>query len=132
MPHSERSGPLRGVRVLDLSEGIAGPFCAKLLGDLGADVVKVEQAGSGDVSRSFGPFPGGQPDCEQSASFFFLNTSKRSLVLDLGSATGIAQLRALIARYDIIIASDTAEQLASRGLGFERIHELINVHTVFR
>ncbi len=66
--------PLAGLKILDISQGIAGPFCAKLLGDLGADVVKVEPP-EGDSSRTLGPFPGGTPDPECSASFFYLNTA---------------------------------------------------------
>ena len=65
-------GPLAGLRVLDISEGIAAPFCAKLLGDLGADVVKVEPPEVGDRSRALGPFPhaeaGAEPDRERSAA----------------------------------------------------------------
>lgn len=115
------AGPLSGLRVLELSEGIAAPFCAKLLGDLGADVVKIERPGSGDESRSIGPFPNGRASIETSSSFFFLNTSKRSVVLDLESAEGLGQLRALINRFDVIVSSDTAETLAGRGIGFEQL-----------
>ena len=67
---------LDGINVLDLSEGIAGPFCAKLLADLGANTVKVERPDQGDMSRSLGPFPNAQPDIEKSASFFYFNTGK--------------------------------------------------------
>lgn len=114
-------GPLNGLRILDIAEGIAGPFCAKLLGDLGADVVKVEKPGTGDQSRSIGPFPHGKPDIELSSSFFFLNTSKRSVVLDLEAAEGLEQLRALSKRFDIIVSSDTAETLDRRGIGFAQL-----------
>lgn len=110
--------PLRGVRVLDLAEGVAAPFCAKLLGDLGADVVKVESS-VGDRTRSYGPFPGGVADPERSATFFFLNTSKRSIVVDLASAPGRATLQALVARYDVIIAGETSGSLARRGIGVD-------------
>jgi crotonobetainyl-CoA:carnitine CoA-transferase CaiB-like acyl-CoA transferase len=61
---------LKGIKVLDLSEGIPGPFCAKLLADLGADTIKVERPDNGDISRSFGPFPDDEPHLEKSASFF--------------------------------------------------------------
>lgn len=115
--------PLDGLRVLDISEGIAGPFCAKLLGDLGADVVKIEKPNMGDQSRSLGPFPDGKPDIELSSSFFFLNTSKRSVVLDLESQPGLVKLRALVNRFDVIVSSDSAETLSSRGVGFEQIQQ---------
>jgi crotonobetainyl-CoA:carnitine CoA-transferase CaiB-like acyl-CoA transferase len=119
----ESAGPLNGLKILDISEGIAGPFCAKLLGDLGADVVKIEKPQTGDTSRSIGPFPNGKSDVELSSSFFFLNTSKRSVVLDLESPAGMAQLRALCGHFDVIVSGDTAEALASRGIGFEQLRQ---------
>ncbi|MCZ6888337.1 MAG: CoA transferase, partial [Gammaproteobacteria bacterium] len=123
MENRDTAGPLNGLRILDISEGIAGPFCAKLLGDLGADVVKIEKPGTGDESRTFGPFPDGKPDPELSSSFFFLNTSKRSVVLDLESPDGLEKLRALVNRFDIIVSSDTAETAARRGFGFEQLQQ---------
>lgn len=113
---------LHGLKVLDLSQGIAGPFCAKLLADLGADTVKVEHPDHPDVSRSYGPFPDNEPDAERSASFFYFNTSKRSMLLDLDSSAGKATLQQLVKHYDVIIASDTDEALDQRGLGFAQIH----------
>jgi formyl-CoA transferase/CoA:oxalate CoA-transferase len=68
--------------VLDLSQHIAGPYATKLMADYGADVIKVEKPGSGDVARSFGPFAGGEPHPEKSGLLFFVNTNKRSVVLD--------------------------------------------------
>jgi crotonobetainyl-CoA:carnitine CoA-transferase CaiB-like acyl-CoA transferase len=118
-PEAMDSRFLEGVQVLDLSEGIAGPFCAKLLTDLGADTVKVERPGTGDVSRSLGPFPGDSPDLEQSASFFYLNTGKRSCVLDVSAASSRATLERLVNRYDVVIG---CERLAEVGIGFEEIH----------
>ena len=67
------NGPLKGIRILDIAEGIAGPFCSKLLGDLGAEVVKLEKP-AGDESRRLGPFPDDNPNPEASASYFFFNT----------------------------------------------------------
>ena len=119
------SQPLAGMRVLDISEGIAGPFCAKLLGDLGADVVKVERPGIGDETRNMGPFPSWADDPEKrheaSATFFYLNTSKRSVVLDLGSTHGREKLRRLVQHFDIVIAGETAESLDARGLGYQAL-----------
>ena len=77
---------LAGVRVVELASGVAGPFCARLLADYGAEVVKLEIPGSGDETRSWGPFPSDAPDPEKSGTFFFLNTNKRSVVLDPDSA----------------------------------------------
>jgi crotonobetainyl-CoA:carnitine CoA-transferase CaiB-like acyl-CoA transferase len=113
--------PLAGLKVLDIAQGIAGPFCAKLLGDLGADVVKVEPPDGGDRSRALGPFPGGRPDLERSASFFYFNTSKRGVTLDLSSAEGQGQLERLVRQYDVVVAGETEGHLADRGIGFERL-----------
>ena len=114
------AGPLTGLKVLDISEGIAAPFCAKLLGDLGADVVKVEPPG-GDRTRALGPFPGGVPDPEKSAAFFYFNTSKRSVTLDLGTVEGRGHLERLVHTYDIVVSGDTERTLTERGLGFEQL-----------
>lgn len=113
-------GPLTGLNVLDISQGIAGPFCAKLLGDLGANVVKVEPP-EGDVARALGPFPDGKPDPECSAAFFYFNTSKRGVTLDLASDDGRRQLACLVRDYDVVIAGETEGQLAARGIGFDQL-----------
>ena len=68
---------LDDVRVIELAEGTAGPYAGKLFADYGADVVKIEKPGKGDVSRRRGPFPGDVPDTEQSLQFLFLNTKSR-------------------------------------------------------
>ncbi len=80
--------PLADLRVLDLTQGIAGPYSTKLMADLGADVIKVERPGTGDFARSLGPFPGDIPHPEKSGLFLHLNTDKRSIVLDLKSPPG--------------------------------------------
>lgn len=121
--YSHGNGPLSGLKILDISEGIAGPFCAKLLGDLGADVVKIEKPGTGDPSRSMGPFPNGEPDIERSAGFFFFNTSKRSVVLDLDTEDGRSGLKKLVSRFDVVISSNTLESLTKRGIGFEQMRQ---------
>ena len=105
---------LNNLKVLDISQGVAGPFCAKLLGDLGADVVKIEPP-EGDISRQYGPFPDGTADPEKSASFFFFTTSKRGVVLDLESADGKDALARLVTEYDVVIAGESEEILRGRG-----------------
>src|SRR5207253_2751224 len=85
-------GPLDGIRVLDLTRVVAGPYCSMFLGDLGADVVKVEQPGTGDDTRGWGPpFAGGE-----SAYFLSINRNKRSLALDLKSKRAVELLRQLV------------------------------------
>ncbi|MBJ37245.1 MAG: hypothetical protein CMD83_02105 [Gammaproteobacteria bacterium] len=120
MEPDHAKGPLVGLRVLDISRGIAGPFCAKLLGDLGADVVKVEPPG-GDPTRSEGPFPDGTPDAEKSAGFFFLNTSKRGIVLDVDDPLNHEVLARLVRRYDVVVADGSAESLEARGIGYDTV-----------
>ena len=119
---AQSSKPLSELKILDISTGIAGPFCAKLLGDMGANVVKVESP-VGDETRYQGPFPDGVSNIETSATFFFFNTSKRSIVLDLNTEKGRQQLGKLVAHYDIVIASETIESLENKGLGFDRFRQ---------
>ena len=127
MTDENRRQPLAGARVLDISEGIAGPFCAKLLGDLGADVVKVERPVTGDHSRALGPFPAWASDPatmrETSAAFFFLNTSKRSVVLDVASTDGREQLSRLVQHFDIVIAGEAVEALDRKGIGYQTLQQ---------
>ena len=85
--------PLSDIRIVDLTHGIAGPYCTKLLADFGADVIKVERPGSGDYARSLGPFPNDVPHPEKSGLFLFLNTNKRGITLDLKSDEGIEALK---------------------------------------
>ena len=115
---------LRGVCVLDLSEDIAGPFCSKLLAGLGAEVIKVERPGSGDVSRRAGPGLGATPQLEQSALFLYLNTSKKSITLDVDSRTGATILRGLAQECDLLIESFPPGYLNQLGLGYAALSEL--------
>jgi crotonobetainyl-CoA:carnitine CoA-transferase CaiB-like acyl-CoA transferase len=104
---------LEGIRVVELAEALAGPYCAMLLGDFGADVIKVERPGSGDQSRSWGPpFIG-----TESAYFLATNRNKRSLTLNYDDATGLRILQQLIAAADIFICNQPSmESLKRRGL----------------
>lgn len=102
--------------VLETAQGVAGPYCGKLLADHGAEVVKVEDPAGGDRSRSAGPFPAGVPDTEASGRFLHLNTSKRSVALDYGTAAGARRLVALARRAQVIIDDGS---LAEADLGPE-------------
>ena len=96
-------GILEGVRVLDLGSHVSGPFCAKLLADYGADVIKVEPPDVGDVARRAGPFAGDDPHPEKSIPFLYLNTNKRGVTLDVGSDTGRQVFANLVGRADVLV-----------------------------
>jgi crotonobetainyl-CoA:carnitine CoA-transferase CaiB-like acyl-CoA transferase len=117
------TGPLEGWRVLDLTQGIAGPYVTKLYSDYGADVVKVEHAGAGDPARRIGPFPGDNPHAEKSGMFLTLNTGKRSVTLNLKTRTGRDILLALAAKADVVVESFRAGTLERLGLPPERFAE---------
>ncbi|MEA2279241.1 MAG: hypothetical protein QOC78_4201 [Solirubrobacteraceae bacterium] len=108
-------GPLAGVRVVECGEHVSAPYAARLLGDLGADVVKVESP-DGDGSRRHGPFPGA-PDPEASGLFHALNFNKRGVVLDVGSQAGREDLHRLLADADVFLTN--AEPAARRALGLD-------------
>jgi crotonobetainyl-CoA:carnitine CoA-transferase CaiB-like acyl-CoA transferase len=110
-------GPLSGVRVLDLSRVLAGPYCCLVLADLGADVVKVERPGTGDDTRRWGPpFHG-----EDAAYFFSVNRDRRSLALDLTTPAGRAVIERLVTSADVVVENFLPRHL--RGLGLEGLHE---------
>src|SRR5262249_32070584 len=94
-------GPLAGLRVLELADE-KGQFCGKLLGDLGADVIKIEPPG-GERNRTVGPFLGDVPHAERSLSFWYYNTSKRGITLDLETADGRQLFTRLAATADVIL-----------------------------
>src|SRR5687768_12080769 len=93
---SRSPGALEGVNVLDLAGGVAGPFCAKLLASLGADVIKVEQPGVGDPARTFPPLVPADDPLEGSALFHNLNLGKRSVTLDVAHPDGRALFQRLV------------------------------------
>jgi crotonobetainyl-CoA:carnitine CoA-transferase CaiB-like acyl-CoA transferase len=105
-------GPLSGVRVLDLSRVLAGPYCCTVLADLGADVLKVERPGLGDDTRHWGPpFHG-----DDAAYFFSVNRDRRSVALDLTSAAGREVVAALAAAADVVVENFLPRHLRSLGL----------------
>ncbi|MCH8025499.1 MAG: CoA transferase [Chloroflexi bacterium] len=108
---------LSDLRVLDLSQGIAGPYCAKLFADLGAEVIKIEPP-DGDRSRSMGPFPNDEPHPEKSGLFLHLNTGKKSVTLDLGQSSGQTLLKKLLEKADVLVESDSPTAMAKHGLNY--------------
>jgi crotonobetainyl-CoA:carnitine CoA-transferase CaiB-like acyl-CoA transferase len=106
--------PLDGIVVADLSQNVAGPFCTQILGDMGADVVKIERPGRGDDARAWAPPWWG----DESATFMAFNRNKKSLALDLKREGGLEVLRRLVARADVFVQSLRAGVAAELGLDF--------------
>lgn len=113
-------GALEGVTVLELSEGVSGPFCGKLLAAYGAEVIRVEPPG-GDPARRHGPFPDDIPHSERSALFLYLNTGKLGVTLDIGKATGARLLERLVLEADVVVENLPAGRLDSLGLGYREL-----------
>jgi len=113
-------GPLEGIRVIDLSHIVVGPFCSMILGDMGAEVIKIEMPNSGDETRLWGPpFAGGE-----SAYFFSLNRNKKSLTLNLKTEKGKEILRKLIAESDVLIENFRPGTMDKLGFGYEPAKEI--------
>lgn len=125
MAHEQvNHGALAGLRVLDLSRVLAGPWCTQLLGDFGADVVKVERPGTGDDTRSWGPpwLKDGQGrDTSDAAYYLCANRNKRSLTLDLGSPAGQQLTRELAAKADVLVENFKVGGLKAYGLDYESL-----------
>jgi crotonobetainyl-CoA:carnitine CoA-transferase CaiB-like acyl-CoA transferase len=109
---------LEGLRVVDLSEGIAGPYCTSLLADSGAEVIKVEPP-EGDFTRRLGPFPNDEPHPDRGGLFLHLNGNKKSVTLDVETASGRAVLRKLLGKADVLVESGAPGRFASLGLGYD-------------
>ena len=113
------SGPLRGLRVLDLTRVLAGPTCTQMLGDLGAEVIKVERPEAGDDTRGFAPpF---WPETKESAYFLGVNRNKKSLTLDIASPEGQAIIHQLLEGSDILVENFKVGALAKYGLGYDQL-----------
>jgi glutaryl-CoA transferase len=113
-------GPLDGTRVVDLTRALAGPYCTLLLGDMGADVIKIEQPGTGDETRQWGPpFIAGE-----SSYFMSVNRNKRSVTLDLKSDAGIDALRRLTRSADVLVENFRPGTMDRLGLNFEQASQL--------
>ena len=118
--------PLTGIRIFDLTRILAGPTCTQLLGDLGADVIKIERPGVGDDTRSWGPpyvKDADGNDTTESAYYLSANRNKRSITIDLRRAEGIALAKQLIAKCDVLIENFKVGSLAKLGLGYDDLKE---------
>ncbi len=121
---AETPSALSGIRVLDLTQHIAGPFCTKLLADYGADVIKLERPPMGDLSRRIGPFPNDQPHPEKSGLSMYLNTNKRGISVDLTRPEGKQIFLELITRVDVLVENFRPGVMAKLGLSYESLSEV--------
>ena len=108
--------PLRGIRVIDLSRVLAGPFCAMNLADLGAEVIKVEMPGRGDDSRGYAPRI---PNSNDSGYYYSVNRGKQSVTIDLRKAAGAELLLALARHSDVVVENFSPGTMERFGLGWE-------------
>jgi crotonobetainyl-CoA:carnitine CoA-transferase CaiB-like acyl-CoA transferase len=112
--------PLEGIRILDLTRVVSGPFCTMILADLGAEVIKIEEPAAGDESRAFGPpFVGGE-----SAYFLSVNRGKKSCGIDLKTPEGLAAVEALAREADVLVENFRPGTLARLGLGPQKLAQL--------
>ena len=121
---SERKAPLHGIKVLDLSRVLAGPWCSQNLADLGADVIKVERPGTGDDTRGWGPpylKDAEGRDTTEAAYYLSCNRNKRSITIDIASPEGAELVRKMAAKCDILIENFKVGGLKKYGLDYESI-----------
>jgi crotonobetainyl-CoA:carnitine CoA-transferase CaiB-like acyl-CoA transferase len=115
------SGPLRGLKVFDLTRVLAGPTCVQMLADMGAEVIKIEKPGVGDDTRGFAPPV--MPGTGESAYFAGVNRNKKSVTLDIATPEGQEIAKKLIAKCDILVENFKVGALAKYGLGYAQLHE---------
>ena len=117
MPRVDR--PLSGVRVLDLTRVLAGPFCSMILGDMGAEIIKIEEPGKGDDTRSWPPFVGGE-----ATYFLAVNRNKHSLTLNLKAPEGRELLKQLVKKSDVVLENFRTGTMERLGLGYATLKKL--------
>jgi formyl-CoA transferase len=118
--------PLTGIRILDLSRVLAGPYCTMLLGDLGAEVIKVERPGTGDDTRAWGPpFTAGE-----SAYYLCANRNKKSITVNLKSVAGQEIIRRLAGLSDVLVENFKVGELTDLGLGYDQL-QLLNPRLIY-
>ncbi|MBI4507011.1 MAG: CoA transferase [Chloroflexi bacterium] len=116
--------PLQGLRVLDLTQMAAGPFCTMLFADAGADVIKIERPGTGDLMREFGPFRPGMDALRLGGGIFRFSRNKRSIALDLRSPAGQDLLRELVKHADVVWENYAPGTMERFGLGYAQLREV--------
>ncbi len=120
----KQSQALGHLRVLDLSQQIAGPYCTKLMAGFGAEVIKIEPPRSGDPMRHSGPYVRDQRNIECSIPFLWLHTGKKSVTLDINTDDGQAWFKRLVSTANVVVESGAPGQLAELGLGYETLQAI--------
>ena len=123
---TDQPGPLDGIRVLDLSRVLAGPFCTQMLADLGAEVIKVERPAVGDETRTWGPpyvKDEDGADTTESAYYLCANRNKRSVTVDFSQPRGVALVKRLLEHCDVLVENFKVGGLTKFGLGYEQLRE---------
>lgn len=115
---------LPGLKVVEYSEFVSGPYCGRLLTGLGAEVIKVEKPGLGDKARSWGPFPQDLPNLEKSGLFLFLNTNKLGVTLNIESIAGVKLFKELVKWADVLVENNPPVEMARLGLDYDSLSRL--------
>ncbi|MEX0799933.1 MAG: CoA transferase [Dehalococcoidia bacterium] len=113
-------GALEGIRVVELGQAVSAPYCGKLFADYGADVVKVEPP-EGDVARRWGPFPNDEPHPEKSGLYFYLNTNKRGVTLEIATPEGREAFLGLVRNADMLIENQRPARMRELGLDYDTL-----------
>ncbi len=124
---TDQKGPLDGIKILDLTRILAGPFCTQTLGDLGAEIIKVERPGGGDDTRRFGPpflKDDEGKDTIESAYFMGANRNKKSVAIDISKVEGQALIKKIAAKADVLVENFKLGNLARYGLGYDDLKEI--------
>ena len=109
---------LSGLKIVEYGSFVSAPYCTKLMADLGAEVIKVEEPGSGDESRRYGPFLNDEPDPEKSGLFLYLNTNKMGITLNAKTKTGQKILKRLLEEADVFVENNPPKHMAELGLDY--------------
>ena len=112
---------LQGLRVVELGESVSAPYCAKLLADMGAEVIKMERPGVGDQAREYGPFPGDEPHHERSGLFLYLNANKQGVTLVLATPTGREILGDLLAQSQVVVHNLHPKEMDRLSVDYEHL-----------
>ncbi len=115
---------LEGVKVLEYCNMISGPYCTKLMADMGAEVIKIELPGEGDLARNKGPFPGDIPHKEKSGLFLYLNTNKQGITLDPATQEGKKIFLELVKDADILIENRPVGEIDALGMGYDDLKKI--------